>query len=68
LSVRLGSETGRVLYEQTLQAGQTARFSGTRLWIRIGAPWNLAATLNGRALTLPSTLANVVVTRSGVAQ
>jgi hypothetical protein len=68
LSVRLGSETGRVLYEQTLQAGQTARFSGKRLWVRIGAPWNLAATLNGKALTLPSTLANVVVTPSGVAQ
>jgi cytoskeleton protein RodZ len=68
LSVRLGSETGRVLYEQTLQPGQTARFSGRRLWIRIGAPWNLAATLNGKALTLPSALGNVVVTPSGLAQ
>jgi cytoskeletal protein RodZ len=68
LSVRLGSETGRVLYEKTLEPGQTARFSGKRLWIRIGAPWNLGATLNGKSLTLPSTLANVVVTPSGLAQ
>jgi cytoskeleton protein RodZ len=68
LSVRVGSETGRVLYEQTLQTGETARFSGKRLWIRIGAPWNVTATLNGKALTLPSALGNVVVTPSGAAQ
>jgi cytoskeleton protein RodZ len=68
LSVRLGSERGRVLYEKTLEPGETARFSGKRLWIRIGAPWNLGATLNGKSLTLPSTLANVVVTPNGLAQ
>jgi hypothetical protein len=68
LSVRLGSETGRVLYETTLQAGKTARFSGTRLWIRIGAPWNLLATLNGKPVVLPSALGNVVVTPSGLTQ
>jgi len=68
LSVRVGSETGRVLYEKTLEPGQTARFSAKRLWIRIGAPWNLGATLNGKSLALPSTLANVVVTPSGLAQ
>jgi cytoskeleton protein RodZ len=68
LSVRLGSETGRVLYETTLQAGETARFSGRRLWIRIGAPWNLLATLNGKPVVLPSALGNVVVTPSGLTQ
>ena len=68
LSVRLGSETGRVLYESTLQAGQTARFSGKRLWIRIGAPWNLLATLNGKPVVLPSALGNVVVTPGGLKQ
>jgi cytoskeleton protein RodZ len=67
LSVRLGSETGRVLYESTLQPGKTVRFVGRRLWARIGAPWNLVATLNGRTLVLPSTLANVVVTPRGLA-
>jgi len=68
LSVRLGSESGRVVYEGMLEPGRTARFSGKRLWIRIGAPWNLAATLNGKALTLPSALGNVVVTPGGLAQ
>lgn len=66
LSVRLGSETGRLVYEGTLEQGKTARFSAGRLWIRIGAPWNLVATLNRSAVALPSSLGNVVVTRSGV--
>jgi hypothetical protein len=34
-----------------------------RLWIRIGAPWNLEATLNGRVLRdLPTVTGNVIVT------
>jgi hypothetical protein len=37
LSVRLGSATGRLVYEGTLGQGRTARFSSRRLWIRIGA-------------------------------
>jgi len=56
------SATGRQVFERTLQAGQTARFISTRLWIRIGAPWNLDATLNGRTVQLPATTGNVVIT------
>ncbi len=37
-----------------------------RLWIRIGAPWNLDASLAGRPLSLPQTVANLVVTASGI--
>jgi len=62
LSVRLGSGTGRLLYERTLQAGERARFVANRLWLRIGAPWNIDATLNGRRAQLPASLANVLVT------
>ncbi len=62
LSVRLGSDTGRLLYERTLDAGQRARFVASRLWLRIGAPWNVDATLNGRRAQLPTALANIVVT------
>jgi hypothetical protein len=62
LSVRLGSSTGRVLYQQTLQAGQRAQFAGAHLWIRIGAPWNLDATLNGKRVQLPTSIADVMVT------
>jgi hypothetical protein len=66
LSVRLGSETGRVLYERTLAQGESARFAGARLWLRIGAPWNLDATLNGKSVQLPGSLGNVLVTPAGV--
>jgi hypothetical protein len=62
LLVRAGSETGRSLYERTLEQGQSVRFSGTRLWIRLGAPWNLDAMLNGKRVQLPGSIANVVVT------
>lgn len=62
LSVRLGSDTGRLLYERTLEHGQTVGFSGPRLWIRMGAPWNLDATLNGKRVQLPSSTGNVVAT------
>ena len=67
LTVRLGSETGRVLYQRTLEQNATARFVARRLWIRLGAPWNLDATLDGNPLRLPATTGNVVVTSAGLA-
>ena len=66
LSVRLGSETGRPIYERMLEPGQTARFAGTRFWMRVGAPWNVDATLNGQRAQLPASTGNVVVTASGL--
>ncbi len=65
ISVRLGSDTGRLLYERTLAQGQAAGFSGPRLWIRVGAPWNLDATLNGRHVQMPGSVGNVVATPRG---
>jgi hypothetical protein len=65
VSVRLGSETGRTLYEGTLEQGRSARFAGARMWIRLGAPWNLDATLNGKDVELPGSVANILVTRAG---
>jgi cytoskeleton protein RodZ len=67
LTVRLGSETGRVLYQQTLEQNATARFVANRLWIRFGAPWNLDAKLDGNPLRLPATTGNVFVTPAGLA-
>jgi cytoskeleton protein RodZ len=60
--VRLGSEQGRLLFERTLEPGQTARFVARRLWIRLGAPWNLDATVNGKPVQLPAAIGDVVVT------
>jgi hypothetical protein len=67
LLVRLGSESGRVLFERTLDQDRSALFIGRRLWIRFGAPWNLDATLNGKPLPLPSATGSVVVTPAGLA-
>jgi Helix-turn-helix domain/RodZ C-terminal domain len=67
ISVRLGSERGRLLFERTLEPGGTARFAARRLWIRLGAPWNLDATLNGTSVQLPAALGNVTVTPTRVA-
>jgi Helix-turn-helix domain/RodZ C-terminal domain len=67
LFVRSGDENGPVLYEGILQPGRVLRFARKQLWIRMGAPWNLEARLNGRRVTgLPAWPANVVVTPGGL--
>jgi len=66
LSVRQRSEQGRHLFEGTLEPGNSHRFADGPLWIRIGAPWNLEASLAGRRLSLPQTVVNVVVTAGGI--
>jgi hypothetical protein len=60
LIVRLGSDTGRTLYQRTLQAGQRVHFIARRLWIRYGAPWNVDAIVNGKRVRLPTAIANVI--------
>jgi cytoskeletal protein RodZ len=67
LWVRLGSATGQTVYEQTLQQGQRVRFGLHQpLWVRIGAPWNLDATLNRRTITLPAHTADVLATATAI--
>lgn len=66
LSVHLGSPAGRYLHEGTLEQGQSLRFAGKRLWMRLGAPSNLEARLNGAPASLPEDTANVVATAAGV--
>jgi GAF domain-containing protein len=66
LSVRRRSEQGRHLFEGTLARGESRRFADGPLWIRIGAPWNLEASLNGRRLSLPPTVANLLMRASGI--
>ncbi len=67
LTVRLESDTGKVLYQRMLEQNATARFVARRLWIRFGAPWNLDATLDGNPVRLPATTGNVFVTPAGLA-
>jgi cytoskeleton protein RodZ len=67
LAVHVGSAAGPAVYVRTLEPGQTARFVSRRLWVRIGAPWNLDATLNGKAVSLPASTGNVLATAAGLA-
>lgn len=67
LLVRVGSSSGPIVYQQTLQSGHTLRFGLHRtLWIRIGAPWNLDATVGKSSVTLPTHIADVVATAAGL--
>lgn len=38
---RRGGPTGPVLFERTLQPGETARFHASHVWLRLGAPANV---------------------------
>lgn len=66
LEAHVGSRDGRTVFSGTLEAGEHVRLEARRLWIRLGAPWNLTATLNGRPLSLPERIASIVVTPSGL--
>jgi helix-turn-helix protein/uncharacterized protein DUF4115 len=71
LSIRASSAGGPVLYETTLDAGGVLRYTlapaRPRLWVRIGAPWNLELSLNGEPVAaLPHAPVNIVVSRAGV--
>jgi hypothetical protein len=66
LEVRESSSDGKVLYRGTLAGDRSLRFTGRRLWLRLGAPANLRASLNGRAVDLPGRTSTVVVTRRGL--
>jgi len=48
LQVRAGSATGRLLFQGTLERGQTERFAAPRIWLNVGSPENLWLRLNGR--------------------
>jgi cytoskeleton protein RodZ len=69
LRVNRGSSGGPQVYQGTLQLGQSLRFVGRRLVLRLGAPTNVSARLNGRLVALPGSLpTSVLVTRSGIRQ
>jgi cytoskeletal protein RodZ len=68
LDVHAFTAAGKQIYAGTLAQAGTLRFSLRRpLWIRLGAPWNLDATIAGKpAHGLPTRTANVLVTRTGI--
>jgi cytoskeleton protein RodZ len=67
MSVRANSATGQLLYQGSLEQGQTQRFvKWRRVWIELGAPANLRVRLNGKTARFPSRQAVVLVTARGV--
>ena len=68
MQVRNYSSSGPTLFTGTVDAGQYHRFVARRLWINLGNPAHLKASLNGRAVTIPGGGHSVVVrvTRQGV--
>jgi cytoskeleton protein RodZ len=67
LEVRKGSAKGKVLYSKVLAAGSHIRLVGRKLWVNVGAPWNLSIKVNGRPRAVPAAATkHLLVTRSGV--
>jgi len=68
LQVRAGGVNGRLLYEGTVEQGQTQRFlKYRRLWLDLDDPGNLNVKLNGRRVQdFPTQSAVVLVTANGV--
>jgi cytoskeleton protein RodZ len=68
LRVRSRSATGKLLYEGTLQAGQTQRFvDDKRIWLQLGAPAYLKGIVNGeRIRNMPKGPAIAVVKPEGL--
>lgn len=53
LSVRLGAESGEVLYEGVLAQGDSLRFKRRKLWLRLGAASNLEISVDGKRADVP---------------
>lgn len=68
VSVHAGAETGPLLFEGMLRQGERRAFAHRFLWVRLGAPWVLDATVNGKPLPVPrsSSPVNVLVSPHGL--
>ncbi len=67
LESRKGGATGEVLFQGTLEKGETQRFVAKRLWFNVGSPENLRVTLGGKPSALGTGCPQVVtVTRRQV--
>ena len=66
--MRQGSAKGKVLYAQVLAAGSHIRLVGRKLWVDVGAPWNLSVKVERppRARCRRRSTGHLLVTRSGV--
>ncbi len=66
LQVYRDSLRGKVVYSGTLQRGQTQRFTGGRLAIRVGKPQHVRVAVNGARAQLKRLWATYLVTPNGL--
>jgi cytoskeleton protein RodZ len=70
LLVRAGTHDGQILYEGTLRRGNAIRFRKPRLWVRLGAPWNVYLRLDGHTvgaqLAVGGEPRNILISRTGI--
>jgi hypothetical protein len=53
LTVRNHAPTGKVLFNDTLPAGEGKHYTTKRLWLQIGTPENLRVTVNTKRVRVP---------------
>ena len=63
MEVRSGSVAGRLLYNGTLERGQSKPFRGRRLQLALATPENVVVRLNGNRVSLPAGTTFVVTAR-----
>jgi hypothetical protein len=68
LEAHANSQSGRLLYQGTLLQGKSVPLAAKRLWLSVGTPRNIAATLNGHRVRLAygSAQRTLLVTTAGV--
>ena len=64
LAVRVGSVTGRVLYQGTLEKGDAVPFEAPKLWLQITYPTNVVLRLNGNYRSVGGTKPRVLLVTS----
>jgi Helix-turn-helix domain len=53
LTVRNHAPTGKVLFNDTLPAGEAKHYTTKRLWLQVGTPENLRVTVNTEGVRVP---------------
>jgi hypothetical protein len=64
--VRSRSARGKVVFAGVISQGTKKRFTGPRLWLRLGAAGNLTGRLNGARFALPPGTPTILATAAGV--
>jgi cytoskeletal protein RodZ len=66
LEVRRNGPTGASVYSGTLDEGQTQRFDGKQLFVRLGRPASVTVAIDGRSQALPPRWATYLVSHDGL--